>query len=113
VIKLLWIYWKDNIREDNSSLCVVAFAMERDILIQKITQINAQELFKIMLNTLLLHQYNQGIEAFPHQCRYCDKTFSQMSDHLKHMRTHTGEKTYQCSYCDRPSHRLVILKFVT
>ncbi|CAL4137217.1 unnamed protein product [Meganyctiphanes norvegica] len=65
----------------------------------------------VHIKDLQLRHYN-GVEAFPHQCRYCDKIFSQMSDHLKHLRTHTGRNHINAVIVTRPSHRLVILKFI-
>ena len=37
----------------------------------------------------------------PYQCSQCDKAFLENSVHKRHMRTHTGEKPYQCSQCDK------------
>lgn len=35
----------------------------------------------------------------PYKCQYCEKSYTQSNDLLKHTRIHVGENTYQCSYC--------------
>lgn len=42
-----------------------------------------------------------------HKCAYCDRAFAQKGDLNKHLRSHIGEKTYQCNICPK-SFRLQI-----
>ena len=35
-----------------------------------------------------------------YSCSQCDKSFSEVGYLKKHMRIHTGEKSYSCSQCD-------------
>merc|ERR1712062_853571 len=37
----------------------------------------------------------------PYQCNLCPKTFRQKANCDKHIRTHTGEKPYQCNFCPK------------
>ena len=37
----------------------------------------------------------------PYLCRQCDMVLSSNSGFLTHLWTHTGEKSYQCSLCDK------------
>jgi uncharacterized Zn-finger protein len=44
-----------------------------------------------------------GTSAAGHviKCKYCDKTFTKNFDMQQHVRSHTGEKPFQCIVCGR------------
>lgn len=35
----------------------------------------------------------------PYKCQYCDRSYAQSNDLLKHTRIHVGENTYKCNLC--------------
>lgn len=35
----------------------------------------------------------------PYKCQYCDRSYAQSNDLLKHTRIHVGENTYRCNLC--------------
>ena len=44
--------------------------------------------------------YTHTLEK-PYKCSECDKVFSDNSNLTRHMRAHNVEKTYKCSECDK------------
>ena len=46
------------------------------------------------------HIKNHTVET-PFRCNFCDKSFTQNGDLIKHKRRHTGEKPFKCNFCTK------------
>ncbi|KAK7076009.1 hypothetical protein SK128_024992 [Halocaridina rubra] len=46
----------------------------------------------------------------PYQCSYCPARFSDHSSHRYHVRTHTGDKRFKCDLCDYSAYRKSTLR---
>ncbi|XP_041719724.2 zinc finger protein 23-like isoform X7 [Coregonus clupeaformis] len=55
------------------------------------------------------HYLNTHKEEGSFLCSHCPKSFSRLSNLIKHQRTHTGERPYQCSHCPKRFTQLQIL----
>ena len=77
-------------------------------------QTNALSVTKLFSRTWTLKFHmmiHSGEKSY--QCSQCDKAFNETSALMKHMRNHTGEKPYQCSQCDKAFTQAVSLKLHT
>ena len=52
-------------------------------------------------NSNLLRQLRTHTGEKPYQCSQCDQIFSTQSDLKTHLRTHGGGNPYQCNQCDK------------
>ena len=59
-----------------------------------------------------LHHSSSHMNQFKvsYTCSFCDKIFNHKYNFLKHERTHTGEKPYECPTCPYRASRTDLLK---
>ncbi|CAL4140735.1 unnamed protein product, partial [Meganyctiphanes norvegica] len=81
-----------------------------DITLGKGIEVHEELIYFTEGNYLLKHEpihdndtFNQRTHSGEkqYQCSYCDKDFSTSSHLVEHQRTHTEEKSYQCSQCNK------------
>ncbi|CAL4166741.1 unnamed protein product, partial [Meganyctiphanes norvegica] len=51
-------------------------------------------------NDLKIHMRTHTGEK-TYQCSICDKDYSQKDNRIRHQKQHTGERSYQCSQCNK------------
>uniref|UniRef100_A0A1B0D259 Uncharacterized protein n=1 Tax=Phlebotomus papatasi TaxID=29031 RepID=A0A1B0D259_PHLPP len=95
----MWIH--EDTKKD-CDVCHKTFKSQRSLEMHKWRHIPPEERTEDMQKRLLRkYKYAKRNQMKTHVCAICGKISKHLSEHLSHMRGHTGEKPYKCPYCDR------------
>ncbi|KAF2368663.1 Zinc finger C2H2-type, partial [Trinorchestia longiramus] len=94
----------------DSAVCVSTSATSRSTTLSNIQTKNTSNWLRTQVSDA---SNNVMTIASGHACQFCGKTFPWPSKLNEHMRTHTGERPFQCPHCVyRATQRITLKKHI-